>query len=106
MGDKNLTFFKKKVGQKFENRNEVAVILQHWWERLFLRRSHEKIARARRSSFSEAAGQKGADFKDTCKWDVEKAFPDCKVTGEFCIAGHDVRKGRATVEKWLNGLTY
>ena len=29
MGDKKLTFFKKKVGQKFENRNEVAVILQH-----------------------------------------------------------------------------
>jgi len=25
MGDKKLTFFKKKVGQKFENRNEVAV---------------------------------------------------------------------------------
>ena len=42
----------------------------------------------------------------SCVSDIKKAFPDCKVTGEFCIAGHDVRKGRATVEKWLNGLTY
>ena len=41
-----------------------------------------------------------------CVSDVKKAFPDSKVTGEFCIAGHDVRTGRARVEKWLNGLTY
>ena len=40
----------------------------------------------------------------SCAKDVKKAFPKAKVTGEFSIYGHEVRTGRAKVEKWLNGL--
>ena len=40
----------------------------------------------------------------SCASDVRKAFPKAKVTGEFSIYGHEVRSGRAKVEKWLNGL--
>ena len=40
----------------------------------------------------------------SCVKDVKKAFPKAKVTGEFSIYGHEVRTGRAKVEKWLNGL--
>lgn len=40
----------------------------------------------------------------SCASDVKKAFPKAKVTGEFSIYGHEVRTGRAKVEKWLNGL--
>ena len=40
----------------------------------------------------------------SCVSDVKKAFPKAKVTGEFSIYGHEVRTGRAKVEKWLNGL--
>ena len=42
----------------------------------------------------------------SCVKDVKKAFPKAKVTGEFSIYGHEVRTGRAKVEKWLNGLGY
>ena len=41
-----------------------------------------------------------------CVSDVRKAFPKAKVTGEFSIYGHEVRTGRAKVEKWLKGLGY
>ena len=37
----------------------------------------------------------------SCVSDVKKAFPKAKVTGQFCIYGHEVRTGRAKVEKWL-----
>ena len=37
----------------------------------------------------------------SCASDVKKAFPKAKVTGEFSIYGHEVRLGRAKVEKWL-----
>ena len=37
----------------------------------------------------------------SCASDVKKAFPNAKVTGEFSIYGHEVRTGRAKVEKWL-----
>ena len=40
----------------------------------------------------------------SCVSDVKKAFPKAKVTGEFSIYGHEVRSGRAKVEKWLKGL--
>ena len=40
----------------------------------------------------------------SCASDVKKAFPKAKVTGEFSIYGHEVRSGRAKVEKWLKGL--
>ncbi len=40
----------------------------------------------------------------SCSSDVKKAFPKAKVTGEFSIYGHEVRTGKAKVEKWLNGL--
>ena len=42
----------------------------------------------------------------SCVSDVKKAFPKAKVTGEFSIYGHEVRSGRAKVEKWLKGLGY
>ena len=40
----------------------------------------------------------------SCARDVKKAFPNATVKGEFSIYGHEVRSGRAKVEKWLNGL--
>ena len=40
----------------------------------------------------------------SCVNDVKKAFPKAKVTGEFSIYGHEVRTGKAKVEKWLKGL--
>ena len=40
----------------------------------------------------------------SCANDVRKAFPKAKVTGEFSIYGHEVRGGKAKVERWLKGL--
>ena len=40
----------------------------------------------------------------SCASDVKKAFPKAKVTGEFSIYGHEVRGGKAKVEKWLKSL--
>ena len=40
----------------------------------------------------------------SCASDVKKAFPKAKVTGEFSIYGHEVRTGKAKVEKWLMSL--
>ena len=40
----------------------------------------------------------------SCVSDVKKSFPKAKVTGEFSIYGHEVRTGRAKVEKWLKSL--
>ncbi len=40
----------------------------------------------------------------SCASDVRKAFPKAKVTGEFSIYGHEVRSGKAKVEKWLKSL--
>ena len=40
----------------------------------------------------------------SCVRDVKKAFPKAKVTGEFSIYGHEVRTGKAKVEKWLKSL--
>ena len=40
----------------------------------------------------------------SCASDVRKAFPQAKVTGEFSIYGHEVRNGKAKVERWLKGL--
>ena len=40
----------------------------------------------------------------SCASDVKKAFPKAKVTGEFSIYGHEVRGGKAKVERWLKGL--
>ena len=39
-----------------------------------------------------------------CVSDVKAAFPGATVKGEFAIYGHEVRTGRAKVEKWINGL--
>jgi flavodoxin len=36
--------------------------------------------------------------------DVKKAFPKANVKPGFAIYGHEVRSGRAKVEKWLKGL--
>ena len=43
-------------------------------------------------------------FKDICVGDVKKAFPKANVTKGFSIYGHEVRSGKAKVEKWLKGL--
>ena len=40
----------------------------------------------------------------SCASDVRKAFPKAKVTGEFSIYGHEVRGGKAKVEKWLKSF--
>jgi len=40
----------------------------------------------------------------SCASDVRKAFPKAKITGEFSIYGHEVRSGKAKVERWLKGL--
>ena len=42
----------------------------------------------------------------SCVSDVKKAFPKAKVTQGFSIYGHEVRSGKAKVEKWLKGLGY
>ena len=39
-----------------------------------------------------------------CVSDVRAAFPGATVKGQFSIYGHEVRSGRAKVEKWINGL--
>ena len=39
-----------------------------------------------------------------CVRDVKKAFPEATVKDGFSIYGHDVRTGKAKVEKWLNGI--
>ena len=39
-----------------------------------------------------------------CVSDVKAAFPGATVKGQFSIYGHEVRTGRAKVEKWLKGL--
>ena len=41
-----------------------------------------------------------------CVDDVKKAFPKATVTKGFSIFGHEVRTGKAKVEKWLKGLGY
>ena len=38
----------------------------------------------------------------SCVSDVKKAFPKAKVTAGWSIYGHEVRSGRAKVEKWIN----
>ena len=42
----------------------------------------------------------------SCVSDVRTAFPKAKVAQGFSIYGHEVRGGRAKVEKWLKGLVY
>ena len=37
----------------------------------------------------------------SCASDVRKAFPKANITGEFSIYGHEVRSGKAKVERWL-----
>ena len=39
-----------------------------------------------------------------CVSDVKKAFPKATVIKGFSIYGHEVRSGKAKVEKWLKGL--
>ena len=39
-----------------------------------------------------------------CVSDVKKAFPKAAVTKGFSIYGHEVRSGKAKVEKWLKSL--
>ena len=41
-----------------------------------------------------------------CVDDVKKTFPKANVNEGFAIYGHDVRNGKAKVEKWLNRLDY
>ena len=42
----------------------------------------------------------------SCVSDVKREFPKAKITQGFSIYGHEVRGGRAKVEKWLKGLGY
>lgn len=42
----------------------------------------------------------------SCVEDVRAAYPDADVKPGFAIYGHDVRLGRAKVEKWLKGLVF
>ncbi len=39
-----------------------------------------------------------------CVGDVKRAFPKAKVTKGFDIYGHEVRSGKAKVEKWIKSL--
>jgi len=39
-----------------------------------------------------------------CVDDVKKAFPKAKVTKGFDIYGHEVRSGKAKVERWIKSL--
>jgi len=39
-----------------------------------------------------------------CVSDVKKAFPKANVTQGFSIYGHEVRTGKAKVEKWIKSL--
>ena len=39
-----------------------------------------------------------------CVEDVKEAFPGANVTKGFAIYGHEVRSGKAKVEKWIKGL--
>ena len=41
-----------------------------------------------------------------CVKDVEKAYPKATVKGAFSMYGHEVRKDKSEVEKWLKGLGY
>ena len=41
-----------------------------------------------------------------CVEDVKAAFPGANVTKGFSIYGHEVRTGKAKVEKWLKGFRY
>ena len=41
-----------------------------------------------------------------CVEDVKAAYPGARVTGQFSIYGHDVRSGKATVEKWLKRVGF
>ena len=41
----------------------------------------------------------------SCASDVRKAFPKANITGEFSIYGHEVRGGKAKVEKWLKSIS-
>ncbi len=41
-----------------------------------------------------------------CVNDVKKAYPNATVKDGFSIYGHDVRTGKAAIEKWLKGLGY
>ena len=41
-----------------------------------------------------------------CVSDVKEAFPKANVTKGFDIYGHEVRNGKAKVEKWLKSLGY
>jgi flavodoxin len=40
----------------------------------------------------------------SCVEDVKKAYPNATVCKPFSIYGHEVRSGRAKVEKWLKSL--
>ena len=40
----------------------------------------------------------------SCVDDVKKAFPKAKVTKGFDIYGHEVRSGKAKVERWIKSL--
>ena len=48
--------------------------------------------------------QVSPDECERCVSDVKKAFPKATVTGAFSIYGHEVRTGRAKVEKWLESI--
>ena len=41
-----------------------------------------------------------------CVKDVKAAFPGANVTKGFSIYGHEVRTGKAKVEKWLKGIRF
>ena len=41
-----------------------------------------------------------------CVEDVRKAYPDADVKPGFAIYGHEVRSGKAKVEKWIKGLGF
>ena len=41
-----------------------------------------------------------------CVEDVKAAFPGANVTKGFSMYGHEVRTGKAKVEKWIKGLGF
>ena len=42
----------------------------------------------------------------SCVKDLKKELPNSTVTGEFSMYGHDVRSGKARVEKWLKKIGF
>ena len=66
--------------------------------------SAEGYGSAAKTSVSGLTVQWEGSGLANCVSDVKKAFPKATVIKGFSIYGHEVRSGKAKVEKWLKGL--